>query len=238
MNHYWILVTDPQISFGKRTARNNPNFTAIVDCRDYPNNQKHPPHGILHFYPLQLQCVVHPTLLHLLPPEAQLTPVKLDAVTAWINTQILTGQQVFVHCEQGQSRSPAICIAYLMRYHNASFANALHEVQGQNPAIHLNIHWPPQLQAYHNYLHPPLLLAAPVVAAAAPVAAAPVAAAPLVAAAPVAAAPPVPAVAPPVKAAHGPNRHSARIRRVDYKHIFDDCKLVLFVNYFAIDLLA
>ncbi|KAF9553220.1 phosphatases II [Agrocybe pediades] len=48
----------------------------------------------------------------------------LENVCSWIWEVLRGGGNVLVHCQQGISRSPAIIIAYLMRFHRMSYASA------------------------------------------------------------------------------------------------------------------
>jgi atypical dual specificity phosphatase len=48
------------------------------------------------------------------------------------------GGVVLIHCRKGISRSPALCIAYLMEEKGYSFEDALHLVKSRRPTVCLN----------------------------------------------------------------------------------------------------
>ncbi|KAJ7042302.1 protein-tyrosine phosphatase-like protein [Mycena alexandri] len=49
----------------------------------------------------------------------------LERACVWIEGALRRGEGVLVHCQQGVSRSPSIIIAYLIRNHGMSYADAL-----------------------------------------------------------------------------------------------------------------
>jgi protein-tyrosine phosphatase len=45
-----------------------------------------------------------------------LMDVELDKCIDWIYEHLVNGRNVLVHCDHGITRSPSMCIAYLMKY--------------------------------------------------------------------------------------------------------------------------
>ena len=62
------------------------------------------------------------------------------------------GGRVFVHCYAGVSRSPTVCIAYLMKLHQWSLSQAYDYVKSRRPHISPNLHFMGQLLAFQKQL--------------------------------------------------------------------------------------
>jgi protein-tyrosine phosphatase len=60
-----------------------------------------------------------------------------DAVE-FINGALAAGGVVLIHCRRGISRSPALCIAFLIMKKGYSFASALDLLQKKRPSVILN----------------------------------------------------------------------------------------------------
>ena len=59
---------------------------------------------------------------------------------------------MFLHCYAGVSRSPTVCIAYLMRAHQWSLSQAYDYVKSRRPHISPNLHFMGQLVAFQKQL--------------------------------------------------------------------------------------
>jgi hypothetical protein len=76
-----------------------------------------------------------------------------ESATTFIHEHILkNGGRVLVHCAAGVSRSSTICIAYLMRYHQLSFAAAYAVVLEARCIIDPNPGFVAQLKEWENEL--------------------------------------------------------------------------------------
>ncbi|XP_054852914.1 dual specificity protein phosphatase 18 [Eublepharis macularius] len=75
-----------------------------------------------------------------------------DAVADKIHTVELNEGRTLVHCAAGVSRSAALCIAYLMKYHSMSLVNAHAWVKACRPIIRPNIGFWRQLIQYEEKL--------------------------------------------------------------------------------------
>jgi len=74
-----------------------------------------------------------------------------DECTEFINEALQTGT-VLVHCFGGVSRSPSVVIAYLMRYCNLNFSNALAYVKDKRSVVNPNSGFLNQLKNYQRIL--------------------------------------------------------------------------------------
>ena len=62
------------------------------------------------------------------------------------------GGKVFVHCHAGISRSPTVCIAYLMKLHQWNLSQAYDYVKSRRPHISPNLHFMGQLLVFQKQL--------------------------------------------------------------------------------------
>lgn len=83
--------------------------------------------------------------------EADITPF-LDDATDWIHGKVAFGIRVLVHCQIGRSRSPSICIAYLMKYHHMTYDVAFAAVNKARDPIYPNESFEKQLREWGNKL--------------------------------------------------------------------------------------
>ncbi|XP_077163911.1 dual specificity protein phosphatase 18 [Paroedura picta] len=75
-----------------------------------------------------------------------------DAVADKIHVVDLNQGRTLVHCAAGVSRSAALCMAYLMKYHSMSLASAHAWVKACRPIIRPNIGFWQQLIQYEHKL--------------------------------------------------------------------------------------
>ncbi|KAM6422908.1 dual specificity protein phosphatase 18 isoform 1-T4 [Liasis olivaceus] len=75
-----------------------------------------------------------------------------DPVADKIHAVELNQGRTLVHCAAGVSRSSALCIAYLMKYHSLSLANAHTWVKSCRPVIRPNLGFWEQLIEYEYKL--------------------------------------------------------------------------------------
>ena len=64
---------------------------------------------------------------------------KLDPVLQIMQDKISNNQSVLVHCQKGISRAPSVIIAFLIKFRNMSFEEALKMVQKHNPEAYPNL---------------------------------------------------------------------------------------------------
>ncbi|KAH3757003.1 dual specificity protein phosphatase 19 [Pelomyxa schiedti] len=79
-------------------------------------------------------------------PEQKLFPIANEAFSFLCAALENPSHQVLVHCLQGQSRSPAIVIAFLMATQSISFSEAFAIVHNARPSININTGFLQQLQ--------------------------------------------------------------------------------------------
>jgi protein-tyrosine phosphatase len=83
--------------------------------------------------------------------EAQID-IHFDATADFIQTHIMFGHRVLVHCQAGISRSSAICMYYLMKYLHLSVRGAYALVKSARPCIFPNNGFLKQLDAAESRL--------------------------------------------------------------------------------------
>lgn len=81
--------------------------------------------------------------------NAQLFPY-LDQAYNFIENARMNHGRVFIHCLAGISRSPALAIAYVMRYLSLSFDDAYKYVKQRRPQISPNFNFIGQLSEYEH----------------------------------------------------------------------------------------
>ena len=64
------------------------------------------------------------------------------------NKQIDNNKKVIVHCKQGRSRSVAVIIGYLMKYHKYNFDDAYNMLKEKKKEININENFKNQLDHY------------------------------------------------------------------------------------------
>lgn len=70
-------------------------------------------------------------------PYFDMTPY-FDPMTEHIHKVHMHGGRVLVHCMAGASRSPTLCLAYLMRYHQMRLRDAFRFLKSRRPVVHPN----------------------------------------------------------------------------------------------------
>ena len=75
-----------------------------------------------------------------------------DSCTEFIRNAIEGGGKVLVHCSYGASRSTTVVIAYLIRYHQMTFEEALSFTKSKRAVTRPNDGFVKQLQEYHKQL--------------------------------------------------------------------------------------
>lgn len=81
--------------------------------------------------------------------DAKLLPY-FDQTYNFIENARMSHGRVFIHCLAGISRSPAVAIAYVMRYLNLSFDDAYKHVKQRRPKISPNLNFAGQLAEYER----------------------------------------------------------------------------------------
>lgn len=76
----------------------------------------------------------------------------INCVLPKINNALEGGENVYVHCHAGISRSPAVVMAYLMKYHGMTRDEALGYVRQFRPAVHPNPGFTRMLGEFENEL--------------------------------------------------------------------------------------
>ncbi|EQC41804.1 hypothetical protein, variant [Saprolegnia diclina VS20] len=79
--------------------------------------------------------------------DAFLLP-HLPACYAFLHARLAAGSNVLVHCAYGQSRSAAICVAFLMQLDNLRLPAAYAIVQAARPCIYINAGFLRQLELF------------------------------------------------------------------------------------------
>lgn len=100
-------------------------------------------------------CPAHPGVECVRVPVSDLPSARLgdhfDRVAERIHGNRAGG--TLVHCAAGMSRSPALVMAYLMRYRGVSLCQAHRWVQGSRPYVRLNAGFWDQLLQYERRLY-------------------------------------------------------------------------------------
>lgn len=76
-----------------------------------------------------------------------------DSCTEFIRGAIEGGGKVLVHCSYGVSRSTTVVIAYLIRYHEMSFDEALAYTKSKRAVTNPNKGFVTQLRKYHKQIN-------------------------------------------------------------------------------------
>lgn len=105
------------------------NISAILNCG--ANNY----HTDLDYLKIKLEDSMDGNLFKILPRTLE-----------FIHYYLENNKNIYVHCRQGYSRSPAIIIAYLIKYKNFTFEEALKFMQEKNPKTKPNLGFLLQLE--------------------------------------------------------------------------------------------
>lgn len=70
----------------------------------------------------------------------------------FIENTVKSGGAVFLHCNQGQSRSPTLAASYLMKRYRMSYKNALKFIKKKHPITEPNVGFVEQLASYDGFL--------------------------------------------------------------------------------------
>jgi protein-tyrosine phosphatase len=101
------------------------------------------------FYP---ECFTY-TQIHILDiPAAKLHP-HLPRACDFIDEALLKNKKVFVHCQEGVSRSASVVIAWLMRTNRMTFKEALDSVKGKRRIVNPNVGFREQLKIWEQDLN-------------------------------------------------------------------------------------
>lgn len=100
-------------------------------------------------------CPAYPGVECLRVPVSDLPSARLGDYFDWVAKRIHgnCGGGTLVHCAAGMSRSPALVMAYLMRYRGVTLRRAHHWVQESRPYIRLNAGFWEQLLQYEKRLY-------------------------------------------------------------------------------------
>ncbi|XP_073532521.1 dual specificity protein phosphatase 18 [Phyllobates terribilis] len=105
---------------------------------------------------LECPAFVIPDVEYLHFPVADLpeTPLydNFKAISHKINEVAAAGGRTLIHCAAGISRSPTLCLAYLMEHHGLTLLAAHTHLKQCRPIIRPNIGFWRQLIAYEVYL--------------------------------------------------------------------------------------
>jgi protein-tyrosine phosphatase len=116
-----LFEIEPGLLQGSRPGLDPPaGVDVVVNVSDTPNDFIQG-HGLF--------AVVHcPLIDHAFPGVDW-----LEGVVGVISELRSQGRRVLVHCDMGESRSPLVVAAYLMRSHNLNPAQALDRIVARNP---------------------------------------------------------------------------------------------------------
>lgn len=78
--------------------------------------------------------------------------IYFDPMSDRIHEVYLRGGKVLVHCMAGASRSPTLCMAYLMKYHRMRLRDAFRYIKARRPVVHPNNGFFKQLIDYETQL--------------------------------------------------------------------------------------
>ncbi|CAN7983430.1 unnamed protein product [Ixodes hexagonus] len=78
--------------------------------------------------------------------------IYFDPMSDRIHEVYLRGGKVLVHCMAGASRSPTLCLAYLMKYHRMRLRDAFRYIKARRPVVHPNNGFFKQLIDYEKQL--------------------------------------------------------------------------------------
>ncbi|CAI5677116.1 dual specificity protein phosphatase 18 isoform X1 [Oreochromis niloticus] len=100
-------------------------------------------------------CPAYPGVECLRVPVSDLPSAHLGDYFDWVAKRIHgnCGGGTLVHCAAGMSRSPALVMAYLMRYRGVTLQQAHHWVQESRPCVRLNAGFWEQLLQYEKRLY-------------------------------------------------------------------------------------
>ncbi len=65
------------------------------------------------------------------------TQTQLDIGTSAMNEAIKDGKVVYVHCKNGHARSPAMVVAYLIRFQTKTLEQASSLIKEKRPEVHI-----------------------------------------------------------------------------------------------------
>ncbi|TMW58742.1 hypothetical protein Poli38472_010301 [Pythium oligandrum] len=90
-------------------------------------------------------------LVDILDMEDQLIVCHFNECIEFLRSALADGKSaVLVHCVYGQSRSAAVCVAYLMACKQMSMLEAYNAVQQARPCIYINLGFLSQLQLFER----------------------------------------------------------------------------------------
>ncbi len=85
-------------------------------------------------------------------PTPKFNEVWLALITGVIHQYLEHGMNVLVHCHLGVSRSPAVVVAYMIRYHGLSYDQAMEHVAIRRPCIDPIEHFKEVLKKFVEYV--------------------------------------------------------------------------------------
>ncbi|KAI9913502.1 hypothetical protein PsorP6_005707 [Peronosclerospora sorghi] len=89
-------------------------------------------------------------VIDILDMEDELLLPHLDECLQFLNRYLAREKAVLVHCVYGQSRSAALCVAYLMATRNQTLLEAFNMVQQARPCISINAGFLRQLDMFER----------------------------------------------------------------------------------------
>ena len=95
----------------------------------------------------------------------ELVAPYLRQVVSFVDSALLQRSSVLIHCVKGVNRSPALCVAYMMKRLRKPLLNAVMEVWEQRPLVLRNASFCRELAVFgrqENLLEAPSLQSAPV----------------------------------------------------------------------------
>ncbi|KAM9844793.1 LOW QUALITY PROTEIN: dual specificity protein phosphatase 18 [Aulostomus maculatus] len=104
---------------------------------------------------LSHRCPAYPGVECVRVPVSDLPNARLGDHFDWVAKRIHgnRGGGTLVHCAAGMSRSPALVMAYLMRYRGVTLQQAHRWVQDSRPFVRLNVGFWDQLLQYERRLY-------------------------------------------------------------------------------------
>jgi protein-tyrosine phosphatase len=110
-------------------------FTAIINCAEEVDYDHIP--GNIVYRKLNFESGPYPSLLE-----------HIDETDEIISRLIRSGKKIYIHCDQGTSRAPAIVIYYLMKSRSCTYDRAFEFVKKARPMIDIHPDYERELRTF------------------------------------------------------------------------------------------